>query len=611
MSRLPTSSPDTTPLEDEVPVFAILDLEKPRPGAVLHVNNLTKSTEPADESVTDIALDFFGTEEVSPQPITAATDNSAITRETFLAAQKDDADCKKFDDLASKPDSRFHKDDGDFTCYKSPQTGRLLKVVPKTLRQRVLYLAHDPPLQGHPGLSKMYATLCSQFYWPGMYGAVEAYVRQCRSCAKAQGTIRKSQTLTKLFPPSGPLRDIAMDLISPLPKTKTGATAILVITDRYGKLCRAIPLKKTDSTTVAASMLNNWFYPYGLPDTLLTDNGSQFISAFFEYVCSVLGIKRIGTTAYHPKTNGQTERYNKTLEKRLRIYADDHLADWDTFVQKVTYGYNCQVHKSTGVTPFTLALTRHPPSGILDTKRGVKHDHLAGLKTTKEIRLALLKRLSLFFDQADERGRLARQAYKDYADRGRKGQTVFQYKPGDFVFVNRPRIDSRTPEEREDDVGHSKLSTKAYGRFKVVHCFEHHLVVLIDGVGTPVNLDRIRRAPDMRESPRNPSDPQTPPAVRSERMVTDGTDTHEEDPDNPIVRSTNSDDIQVRIHDHSGHRGHRKYTVQMDNGEIREKQDEADINKSLLADYWQEIALPKKNPENARRGRARQGRGGR
>jgi transposase InsO family protein len=91
---------------------------------------------------------------------------------------------------------------------------------------------------------------------------------------------------------------------------------------------------------------------YGLPDSLLTDNGPQFTAKVFQAVCSELGIRKIFTTAYHPQTNGQVERYNRTILAYLRVYVSKRQDEWDDFTSAITFAYNCRVHSNLGMPPF-------------------------------------------------------------------------------------------------------------------------------------------------------------------------------------------------------------------------------------------------------------------
>ena len=183
------------------------------------------------------------------------------------------------------------------------------------------------------------------------------HVRICRTCVQSKGVQGKKQHKTKLFPPKGSVEDIAIDLLGPFPKTKNRNQFIAVITDRYSKLTRAVPMRKTTATLMAAMFLNNWILPYGISNTIFSDNGPQFSAEFWKTICRPMGVNHKTTTSYHPQTNGQAERYNKTIVSRLRLYVSKHQNDWDQFVQPLTYAYNYQVHRSTGTTPFNMTIT--------------------------------------------------------------------------------------------------------------------------------------------------------------------------------------------------------------------------------------------------------------
>ena len=103
-----------------------------------------------------------------------------------------------------------------------------------------------------------------------------------------------------------------MDLLGPLPKTAHGNRHVLVMTDRFTKLIRSIPLRTTTASVVANAFLDNFVYVYGAPLHVLTDNGTQFATKFFDAMCALLGVRHYQTT-YHPQTNGQNERFNRTL----------------------------------------------------------------------------------------------------------------------------------------------------------------------------------------------------------------------------------------------------------------------------------------------------------
>jgi transposase InsO family protein len=111
----------------------------------------------------------------------------------------------------------------------------------------------------------------------------------------------------KLFPANEPLESVAMNIMGLPTRTKNGNRFLLVISDRYSKVTKTVPLRIVTALSVARAFCDHWAYVYGPPVSLLTDPGPQFTAKFFQAVCSELGIRKIFTAAYHPQTNGQVE----------------------------------------------------------------------------------------------------------------------------------------------------------------------------------------------------------------------------------------------------------------------------------------------------------------
>jgi transposase InsO family protein len=168
-----------------------------------------------------------------------------------------------------------------------------------------------------------------------MHKEVEGTVRHCTVCAKNRVTERKRTSFLKLFPASGPLEFVAMDMetnsrdiLSPLPKMEHGNRFLLVISDRFSKLTRTVPLRTIAAFGVAKAFCDAWVFSYGPPRYLLSNIGTQFNAKFFLSVCRELIIANIFTTAYHPQTNGQVERFNRTIINSLRGYVERQQTDW-------------------------------------------------------------------------------------------------------------------------------------------------------------------------------------------------------------------------------------------------------------------------------------------
>ncbi|CDF35613.1 unnamed protein product [Chondrus crispus] len=182
---------------------------------------------------------------------------------------------------------------------------------------RVLGLSHYAKLAGHPGGRKLYKTLRRYFYWPTMALNCYAVAKNCATCARERVKLRRNTKQMKLFTPKAPLEFVAIDILGELITTKRGNRYILVISDRYSKLVRTVPLKKISAAHIAQAFVHHWVFVYGPPVKLLSDNGTQFTARFFQNVCRILGIRNVFTTTYHPQANGQVERFNRTLTSAL------------------------------------------------------------------------------------------------------------------------------------------------------------------------------------------------------------------------------------------------------------------------------------------------------
>jgi transposase InsO family protein len=139
------------------------------------------------------------------------------------------------------------------------------------------------------------------FYWPRMAIDINRYVYSCPSCDKKSLRVARKTMKLQLFPPSAPMEFIAMDILSPLTQTDKGNRFLLVVTDRFSKLTRAYPLASTTADVFDKTFFDGWVAAgYGIPQVLLTGNGTQFVSKFFQSFCRILGVKQVLTSAYRP-----------------------------------------------------------------------------------------------------------------------------------------------------------------------------------------------------------------------------------------------------------------------------------------------------------------------
>lgn len=213
-------------------------------------------------------------------------------------------------------------------------------IIPKNLRQRILELAHE----GHPGESVMKRRLRERVWWCGIDDEAKKLVQHCEGC-RLVSLPSKPEEMQRRKLPMGPWIDIAIDFMGPLPSGEY----ILVVVDYFSRYLEVEILKKITATETIAR-LNKIFTRLGYPRTITLDNGRQFISEEFEEFCRIKGIALNNTTPYWPQENGEVERQNRSLLKRLKI---SHALNrnWKQDLLDFLMMYNSTQHSVTGRTP--------------------------------------------------------------------------------------------------------------------------------------------------------------------------------------------------------------------------------------------------------------------
>jgi len=216
---------------------------------------------------------------------------------------------------------------------------------------------HDDPLAGHFGETKTHALLKRYYYWPQMRADVKEYVASCDICQRTKSPRHRPYgELNSLPQPKRPWSELTMDFITGLPPCKRKGDvydSILVVVDRYTKVALYIPTQKTVSATeLAETFFERVISRYGLPDGIVTDRGSVFTSAYWSDFCFYTKAKRRLSTAFHPQTDGQTERQNQTLEHYLRVFCSEEQNDWVHLLPYAEFAYNSSEQAAIRMSPF-------------------------------------------------------------------------------------------------------------------------------------------------------------------------------------------------------------------------------------------------------------------
>ncbi|GAA6054862.1 hypothetical protein NBRC10513_006213 [Rhodotorula toruloides] len=391
----------------------------------------------------------------SDEPVVAVCGISAVSLhssfvERVVDGYKEDAFCVQLEeDLASSPG--FSKKDG--LLYFEEE--RL--VVPKVseLREAWLHDAHDA--LGHFGAQKTLHALSQSFYWPGMAKDTVRYVRSCDGCQRHKSrTTRRAGKLHPLPVPPRPFSDVALDFVGPLP-TSNGKDMLLTVTDRLSGYTRLVACRSKDGAEDVANLVfDEWIRFFGAPQRLVSDRDKLFVSKFWRSIHGRMGIKLQLSTAFHPETDGRSERTNKTVIQVLRQYVSRRQKDWTSHLSTVEYAINCAKNDSTGLSPFEVVLGFQPSS----SPSGVKLP-LPSVEWTLETREQRIK---------DARDALAAAKVRQAAQANKKRGDEPTFSVGDLVMVDSSDRRSRY-KTRSQDARAAKLFARWDGPYEVVECF--------------------------------------------------------------------------------------------------------------------------------------------
>ncbi|UYV71990.1 K02A2.6-like, partial [Cordylochernes scorpioides] len=239
----------------------------------------------------------------------------------------------------------------DGCLYVYNDQGNWVKVIPRSLINRVMGYHHNIASAGHFGVRKTLRRLRSEYFWPRMRTEVQNYIRRCENCQFSNQGASKAANAPH-FRPMQRFEHIAIDFIGPLETTPRGHNSILSIMDLFTKYPILVPTRDQTAGTVVKALVDRVITHHGVPKTVLSDRGSAFISQVFKGVCKALGISAVNTTAWRPQSNGAVERQNRTVIESLRRCACG--SNWDNILSMVAFAIRSTEHASTGYTTAKL-----------------------------------------------------------------------------------------------------------------------------------------------------------------------------------------------------------------------------------------------------------------
>ena len=312
-------------------------------------------------------------------------------------------------------------------------------------KRAIIKAKHDLPVHGHPGISKTVQIVERTHWWPKLKQDVVDYVKGCADCQRMKVNNRPTKApLQPIYPrpEAMPFETVTLDFIVKLP-VSSGYDSILTITDHdCTKASVFIPCnEEITAEGTAALYLKHVFVHYGLPAKMISDRDPRFTSKFIREICRLTGVERNPSTAYHPRTDGQSERTNQWLETYLRFFADHQQTNWAAYLPIAQFAHNNWPSDTTRKSPFFLLMGYNP-----------RAEWTNGVSPLPQVTL----RLDQLKEARDNAQGLMIKAQKSWV----KHRDTPKYKAGDQVWLEGKNLRINQPTH--------KLAPRRYGPFKVI-----------------------------------------------------------------------------------------------------------------------------------------------
>ncbi|GJR03491.1 putative reverse transcriptase domain-containing protein [Tanacetum coccineum] len=292
------------------------------------------------------------------------------------------------------------------------------------LRTLIMHESHKSKYSVHPGSDKMYQDMKQLYWWPNMKADIATYVSKCLTCLRVKAEHQKpSGLLVQPAIPQWKWDNITMDFVTKLPRTQSGNDTIWVIVDRLTKSAHFLPMRETDPMDKLARLyLKEVVTRHGIPVSIICDRDPRFTSNFWRSFQKAMGTRLDMSTAYHPETDGQSERTIQTLEDMLRACVIDFGNGWEGHLPLIEFSYNNSYHASIKAAPFEALYGRKCRSPVCWAEVG--DARLTGPELVHETTEKIV--------QIKQRMQAARDRQKSYADVRRK---PLEFQVGDRVML--------------------------------------------------------------------------------------------------------------------------------------------------------------------------------
>jgi transposase InsO family protein len=291
---------------------------------------------------------------------------------------------------------------------------------------KILKENHDIPIAGHLGNNRMYNRIKERYYWKNMRSDVENYIKKCPPCQRNKALRKTNRAPMQITSTStAAFERVSLDIVGPLPESgQAKLKYILTLQDDLTKYSVSYPTRSVTAEETSECLLH-FISLFGIPKTILTDQGTNFTAELFKQTCSFLKIKQLWSSPYHPQTQGALERSHSTLKEYLKSYVSENQDDWPKYVYTAMLAYNTAIHTTTNYSPYELVFGHKPhiPNSVYESALDATYPDYVKM---------LQHRLQHSRNKAIENIMKSKESSKNYYDSRTR---PVKYKVGDFVWL--------------------------------------------------------------------------------------------------------------------------------------------------------------------------------
>ena len=293
--------------------------------------------------------------------------------------------------------------------------------------QWALNLAHDVPAAGHRGVDSTKKRLESFAFFPKSQQYITEHIKSCMKCIQFKRKFGQKAPLSKLKDTQRPWERTHVDLIGPLPTSSEQHVYVLTIIDAFTRFLIAVPLRNKTSKLVAKALFERVISVFGPMETLVSDQGSEFVSNIWKELMQTWKIKHMTTASYSPQSNGMNEKVNQSVIQILTTLVTDNVRTWSQMLYYATYAYNTAFHAALNDSPFFLLHLHDPPHPTHSINR---INQQIDIENYKEVSIAMQQAAYNRIQKFLNKNRNIQEAnYKPKKVELKEGMRVFIYVP--------------------------------------------------------------------------------------------------------------------------------------------------------------------------------------